>query len=283
MDRYFSLNVKGGLREFFAPAVMGIINVTPDSFYSGSRNGSVHEAVDTAERMLRDGASILDVGGCSTRPGSEPVSKDMELARVIPAVEAIHSRFPDALISVDTFRGNVAREAVAAGAGIINDVSAGEVDDDILQAAVDLKVPYVLTHPAQSSLTADTPLDRTTAVVIQDMQRTLRRLRLAGVCDVIVDPGFGFGKTVEQNYRLMAELASFAALECPVLVGISRKSMITKVIGTEAHSADALTGTVALNMFALTHGADIIRVHDVKAAVDTIIIYQNIINASLAK
>lgn len=270
MSVYFSLNIKGELREFFSPVVMGIINVTPDSFYSNSRSDSVDDAVARAGRMLADGAAMLDIGGCSTRPGSDPATEVQELERVIPAIEAIRAAYPDAILSVDTFRGSVARAAVAAGADIINDISGGQLDADILRAAVELKAPYVLTHPAVSSLTPDTPLDNTTSVVLLDMQRTLRELRLAGLCDVIVDPGFGFGKTLDQNYRLMADLDAFAALECPLLVGISRKSMITRALDTDPRSEAALTGTAVLNSFALRHGAAIVRVHDVAAAVETI-------------
>jgi len=270
MSRYFSLNIKGALKEFFTPVVMGIINVTPDSFYGNSRNSNAGEAVATAESMLRDGAAMLDIGGCSTRPGSEPATEDEELARVIPAVEAVHERFPDAIISVDTFRGKVARMAVEAGAGIINDISAGNIDGDIMQAAADLKVPYVLMHPAESSLTPDMPAESVVPAVLFDLERKLRQLRQLGVCDVIVDPGFGFGKTLEQNYTIMTELDAFEALGCPLLVGISRKSMINRVLGVAPASDSSLTGTTVLNTFSLMYGADILRVHDVKAAADAI-------------
>lgn len=270
MSRYFSLNIKGELKEFNAPVVMGIINVTPDSFYCNSRNSSIDEAVATAETKLRDGAAILDIGGCSTRPGSEPATEDEELARVIPAVEALHRQFPDAMISVDTFRGKVARMAIGAGAAIINDVSAGNIDDDILRAAAELKVPYILMHPAESSLTPDMPAENVTPAVLLDLQRKLRQLRQLGVCDVIVDPGFGFGKTLEQNYTIMSELDAFEALGCPLLVGISRKSMINRVLEVAPASDSSLTGTTVLNTFSLMHGADILRVHDVKAAADAI-------------
>lgn len=270
MSRYFSLNIKGQLKEFFEPVVMGIINVTPDSFYCNSRNSSVDEAVATAERMLEEGAAMLDIGGCSTRPGSEPATEHDELARVIPAVEAVRSRFPEAIISVDTFRGKVARQAVEAGADIINDVSAGNIDSDILQAAVDLKAPYILMHPASSSLSPETPVDETTPTVLNDLQHVLRDLRLRGLCDVIVDPGFGFGKTLEQNYRLMADLEAFRSLECPVLVGVSRKSMVNRLLDVAPQSIDSLLGTNVLDAYSLLHGADILRVHDVKAAVDTV-------------
>ncbi|MBD5211365.1 MAG: dihydropteroate synthase [Bacteroidales bacterium] len=255
---------------------MGIINVTPDSFYSGSRNSGVDEAVARAGRMLADGAAMLDVGGCSTRPGSDPVSEAEEMQRVVPAVAAIRAAYPDAVISVDTFRGSVARRAVEAGADIINDVTAGTVDPDILQAAVDLKAPYVLTHPAVSSLTADTPLDATTSTVLLDLQHTVRSLRQQGLCDIFIDPGFGFGKTLDQNYRLMADLDAFACFNCPVLVGISRKSMITRVLDVTAQADDALTGTTVVNTYALQRGAAILRVHDVRQAVDTVNIFSHL-------
>lgn len=278
MSRYFSLNIKGVLKEFNAPVVMGIINVTPDSFYCNSRNGNTDEAVATAEAMLRDGAAILDIGGCSTRPGSAPATEDEELARVVPAVEAVHRRFPDAMISVDTFRGKVARMAVEAGAAIINDVSAGNIDEDIFRAAAELKAPYILMHPAESSLTPDMPAENVTPAVLLDLQRKLRQLRQLGVCDVIVDPGFGFGKTLEQNYTIMSELEAFEALGCPLLVGISRKSMINRVLEVAPASDSSLTGTTVLNTFSLMHGADILRVHDVKAAADAIEITRHLIN-----
>lgn len=273
---YFTLNIKGILREFEEPVVMGIINVTPDSFYSHSRNGSVAEAVDRAGSMIADGAGMLDIGGCSTRPGSAPATEAEEMERVIPAIAAIRETFPDVVISVDTFRGSVARRAIAAGADIINDVTAGSVDPDILQAAIDLKAPYILTHPAGSSLKADTPLDETTSTVMLDMQRIYRQLRLKGLCDIIIDPGFGFGKSLEQNYQLMSDLEAFAIFDAPILVGISRKSMITRVLDVTADSDGALAGTTTLNTYALNHGAAILRVHDVKAAVDTVKIFNHL-------
>lgn len=282
MSGYFSLNIKGVLREFFEPVVMGIINVTPDSFYCNSRNSNADEAVATAGRMLAEGASMLDIGGCSTRPGSEPATEEEEIARVVPAVEAVRARFPEAIISVDTFRGKVARRAVEAGADIINDISAGQLDGDILNAAAELKVPYVLTHPAVSSLSHSTPADRTLPTVLLDMQRVLRDLRLRGVCDVIVDPGFGFGKTLEQNYQLMAGLEAFSTLGCPLLVGISRKSMVNRLLDVVPQSVDSLLGTTVLNGYALQAGADILRVHDVKAAADTIKIINNICSWTLS-
>lgn len=278
MKHYFSLNIKGRLVEFFEPVVMGIINITPDSFYCDSRNSNVEQAVATASKMLADGAAILDIGGCSTRPDSTPASEDEELARVIPVVSAIRKQFPNAIISIDTFRGKVAREAIKSGADIINDISAGNFDCDILLASAELKAPYILTHPASSSLNADTNLDHTTSTVLLDLQKMVRKLRLQGVCDIIIDPGFGFGKTLEQNYRLMTDLDAFKSLDCPILVGISRKRMINNLLEVTAQSDDSLIGTTTLNSFALSHGANILRVHDVKAAVNTIKIISKLSN-----
>ena len=257
---------------------MGIINVTPDSFYCNSRHSDADAAVATAERMIADGAAMLDIGGCSTRPGSEPASLEEEMQRVIPAVEAIRDRFPDVIISVDTFRGEVARRSIEAGADIINDISAGNIDSDILQATIDLKTPYILMHPADASLTPDTPDEETTPTVLADLQRVLRDLRQRGVCDIIIDPGFGFGKTLQQNYRLMADLEAFQVFDCPLLVGISRKSMINRLLDVAPQSNDSLLGTDILNAFSLLHGADILRVHDVKPAVDAIKIISRLTN-----
>ena len=278
MSYLFSLNIKGQLREYTQPIVMGIINVTPDSFYCGSRHSDADAAVATAERMLAQGAAMLDIGGCSTRPGSTPATADEELRRVIPAVEAIRTRFPEAVISIDTFRANVARTAIQAGADIINDISAANIDPGIIDVAADLKAPYILMHPADASLSPSTPDEETTSTVLADLQRVLRDLRQRGICDIIIDPGFGFGKTLQQNYRLMADLESFQTFGCPILVGISRKSMINRLLDVDPQSTDSLLGTDILNAFSLLHGADILRVHDVKPAVDAIKIISRLTN-----
>ena len=278
MSHLFSLNIKGQLREYTQPIVMGIINVTPDSFYCGSRHSDADAAVATAERMLAQGAAMLDIGGCSTRPGSLPATADDELRRVIPAIEAIRTRFPEAVISIDTFRANVARMAIQAGADIINDISAANIDPGIIDVAADLKAPYILMHPADASLSPSTPDEETTSTVLADLQRVLRDLRQRGICDIIIDPGFGFGKTLRQNYRLMADLESFQTFECPILVGISRKSMINRILDVDPQSTDSLLGTDILNAFSLLLGADILRVHDVKPAVDAIKIISRLTN-----
>lgn len=278
MSHLFSLNIKGQLWEYTQPIVMGIINVTPDSFYCGSRHSDADAAVATAERMLAQGADMLDIGGCSTRPGSTPATVDDELRRVIPAIEAIRTRFPEAVISIDTFRANVARMAIQAGADIINDISAANIDPGIIDVATDLKAPYILMHPADASLSPSTPDEETTSTVLADLQRVLRDLRQRGICDIIIDPGFGFGKTLQQNYRLMADLESFQTFGCPILVGISRKSMINRLLDVDPQSTDSLLGTDILNAFSLLHGTDILRVHDVKPAVNAIKIISRLTN-----
>lgn len=267
LKRYMdcTLNVKGRLLSLEKPLVMGILNVTDDSFYEGSR---VHGArfVERAKDMLACGAAILDVGACSTRPGSEPVSQEVELARLHEALSLLDKELPGAVVSVDTFRGAVARECVQEhNVAIINDVSAFDWDEDMLRAVIELNVPYVLTH---SSACRDLAADDFLPTVLKQLASKMWLLRQSGVKDIIVDPGFGFGKSVEQNYIMLDRLAEFALLDAPLLAGMSRKSMITKVLGVPA--TEALPGTVALGMAALMGGAKILRVHDVKEAVDSV-------------
>lgn len=269
MFKPYSLKLPGGrLAEFNSPVVMGIVNVTPDSFYASSRAESTETAVAHALKMLEQGARILDIGGCSTRPGAAQPSADEELRRLIPTIAAVRKAAPDAIISVDTYRADVARAAVEAGADIINDVGGCTLDPQMADTVASLGVPYILMHPAESSLTSSTPLDQVTSLVLADMQRTLRQLRLKGVADVIIDPGFGFGKTMAQNYRLMTDLDAFHSLGAPLLVGISRKSMIYKPLNSDPKSS--LNGTTVLNTYATLHGAAILRVHDVAPTIETI-------------
>lgn len=263
----YTINIKGRLLELDVPLVMGILNATPDSFHQESRVYGC-AFVERARQMLADGAAILDVGACSTRPGSEPVSQQEELYRLHSVLELLDKELPDAVVSVDTFRGAVAREVVREhNVAIINDVSAFEWDDDMFPAVAELNVPYVLTHSvgfAGNQVCYDDFLPQ----VLQRLASKVWDLRQAGVKDIIADPGFGFGKSVEQNYAMLDSLAEFAVLDLPLLIGLSRKSMITKVLGVSP--ADALGGTVALNMAALMGGAHILRVHDVKEATDTV-------------
>lgn len=270
--RPFSLNLKGRLAEYDHPAVMGILNVTPDSFYAGSRVTGTVELHRRVERMLAQGADIIDVGGYSSRPGADDVSPEEEMARVRRGVEAIRRVSADIPVSVDTFRADVARHAVLDwGADIVNDISGGAIDSGMFPTVAELKVPYVLMHMRGTPATMQTMTgyEDVTADVVAELSGLMHRLELAGVADIIIDPGFGFAKTLDQNYELMRHLPQMAQLlGKPVLVGISRKSMITKLLSVTAD--EALPGTVALNTFALLNGASILRVHDVEAAVQAV-------------
>lgn len=269
----FSLNLRGRLFTADRPLVMGIVNVTPDSFFAGSRVDA-SRLLSRVDSMLGAGADILDLGGYSTRPGAPDVPADVELERLLPAIEAIRAHWHKAVISVDTFRASVARRCIDAGADIINDISGGDLDAGMFATVADLKVPYVLMHtrgtPAQMQSLTD--YDDVVADVLRDLAFKADRLRQAGVCDVIVDPGFGFAKTVDQNFRLLASLGAFKRIGCPILAGMSRKTMIWKELGITPDQA--LNGTTAVNMLALLNGADILRVHDVREAVEAVRLYQ---------
>lgn len=267
----YTINIKGKLVSFGEPMVMGILNVTDDSFYKGSRVCG-GQFVERAKAMLRDGAAILDVGACSTRPGCEPVAQEVELARLHGALSLLDKELPEAVVSVDTFRGAVARECVREhNVSIINDVSAFEWDEDMLPAVAELNVPYVLTH-SMGLAGKRVEYDDFLPQVLQRLASKMWHLRQCGVKDVIVDPGFGFGKSVQQNYTMLGNLREFGLLDAPLLVGVSRKSMITELL--EVSADDALHGTVALGMVALLGGAHILRVHDVKEAADTVKLYK---------
>lgn len=275
----FSLNLKGRLARFERPAVMGIINVTPDSFYASSRVAP-DQVVEQALKMAQEGADMLDIGACSTRPGASQPSEQEEIDRLIPAIQAIAKALPEMPISVDTYRSRVAREAIQAGAHIVNDISAGELDPMMIPAVAEMKVPYIAMHmrgtPETMSQMTDYPHGVTTDV-IAELSQVTRTLALQGVCDVIVDPGFGFAKTVDQNYELMANLEALHMLERPILVGISRKSMLYKPLNSTPEAM--LEATTALNTIALQAGASILRVHDVKAAMDGVKVVQLVNNA----
>ncbi len=262
-----SINVRGHLLSFRTPWIMGILNVTSDSFYAGCRVDG-DEEIRARVRAIRDeGADCIDIGACSTRPGAEPVDADVELNRLLRAISIVREEWPDAVISVDTFRAAVARRCVEAGADIINDIAGGTLDPEMFDTVAELRVPYILMHMRGTPATMSqfTHYGDVVADVIRELAYAVRELRQRGVCDIIVDPGFGFAKDVEQNYRLMASLDEICRIGLPVLVGISRKSMIWRPLGITP--AEALPGTVALNSYALLHGASILRVHDVAAAV----------------
>lgn len=270
-----TININGRLIDLSTPRVMGIINVTPDSFYSGSRVCEA-EAIKARVLQVRDeGASAVDVGGYSTRPGAAEVSPEEEYKRVALALECIRREWPDAVVSVDTFRADVAARCIADyQIDIVNDISGGNLDPDMFQTVADSGVAYVLMHTRGTPATMQnlTSYSDVTAEVISDLATKLGNLRSMGVCDVLIDPGFGFAKTLEQNYQLMSHLSDFRVLGAPLFVGISRKSMITKLL--DISSDEALNGTTALNMFALIQGANMLRVHDVKAAVQAIKIFR---------
>lgn len=268
MSKDYSINVRGHLISFDTPRVMGILNVTPDSFYEASRVAFDDSLLRRATDMIEAGADILDVGGCSTRPGGEYVSEDEELGRLHRALDILNREFSQAVLSVDTFRARVARECVCNhNVAIINDVSGFELDEEMLDTVAELRVPYVLTH-SRGVAGCEPQYDNFMPEVLTSLSKKMWQLRQRGVADVIVDPGFGFGKNLEQNYYMLSHLNEFAALDAPILVGVSRKSMITKVLGIKA--AEALNGTSVLNTAAVMNGAHILRVHDVAAAVEVI-------------
>ncbi len=256
--------------ELDKPLIMGILNVTPDSFFDGGRYEGDDAMLRRARQIVAEGADILDLGAVSTRPGASLPDADAELQRLLPAIALIRAEFPAIPLSVDTFRASVAEECVKAGADIINDISGGLFDERMFPAIADLQVPYVLMHnrTTPDRMAQDTHYDDLVAEVVRFLSEKLDTLYRLGAKDVIIDPGFGFAKTLEQNYELMRKLDAFRVFDEPLLVGISRKSMIYKFFGT--NPGEALNGTTALNTFALLHGARILRVHDVKEAVECV-------------
>lgn len=268
------MNCKGKLIDLTKPKVMGILNSTPDSFFSGSRVGNLDAALKVAEQMLTDGVDFLDIGGMSTRPNSDEVSENEELNRVIPLFEVILKEFPDALISVDTYRSKVAKEAVNAGAALVNDISAGSMDGEMFSTMAELKVPYILMHMQgkPKTMQQNPTYENVVIEINQFFSEKIRELNELGVNDILLDPGFGFGKTVEHNYELMQNLNLLGFEKFPLLVGVSRKSMVTRLLNVSA--TEALNGTTALHMIALERGAKILRVHDVKEAKEVVQIWE---------
>lgn len=272
-----TINCGGNLFSLEKPVVMGILNLTPDSFFEGSRVGSTSELLAHAEKMLFEGAQILDLGGQSTRPGAEKLNVKLELDRVIPMLKILVKEFPNTIFSIDTFYGEVANQAIAEGAAIINDVSGAEEDEQMLAVLAKLKSPYVLMNRSLSKdlMPQKQQFENNPILEICDyFAQKIAQLRQLGLTDIILDPGFGFGKTLDQNYQILNNLDLLKIFELPILVGISRKSMIQKV--TQTNAIHALNGTTALNMFSLTKGAKILRVHDVKEAVECIHIYNQL-------
>jgi dihydropteroate synthase len=256
--------------SFDVPKVMGILNLTPDSFYEGNRKTTESDIFALVEKMVSEGADIIDVGAISTRPGSQEVSVDEEKKRLLTVLPQLCERFPDILFSVDTFRAEIAEKSVACGASIINDISGGMMDEEMPKTIAKLQVPYILMHMrgTPQTMTKLTHYDKFPEDVISELSEKIRKYRLAGVNDIVVDPGFGFAKTIEQNFGLFDKLEHFQCFGAPVLVGISRKKTIYQTLGTTA--GETLNGTTYLHAIALEKGADILRVHDVKAAVECI-------------
>ncbi|HEY1063643.1 MAG TPA: dihydropteroate synthase [Daejeonella sp.] len=265
-----TLNVRGTLLDLSKPQIMGILNLTPDSFYDGGRNNNLINALKKTEQILSEGADLIDIGAYSSRPGAEHISEETESERLIPVLRAIVSKFPDAILSIDTFRSGIAKIAVNEGAAIINDISAGSMDKEMFQTIAKLGVPYIMMHMkgTPQTMSSQNDYEDITTEVCQYFASRIQKLRNLGVNDLIVDPGFGFAKNLEQNYELLANLEQLKSTGHPVLAALSRKSMIYKLLETDAEHA--LNGTTAANTIALIKGANILRVHDVQAATEAV-------------
>ncbi|BDD02879.1 dihydropteroate synthase [Aureibacter tunicatorum] len=271
-----TLNANGKILDLSQPIVMGILNITPDSFYEGSRISNHDEILAKARQMLIDGASILDIGGYSSRPGADDITIQEEIDRVTGPIEAIASHYPNAIISIDTFRSEVVQAAVEAGAHIINDISGGTIDDKMFDTVAQLRVPYIMMHMKGTPQTM-VQLNQYEDLVYDIMDfftKRINKLKSLGVNDIILDPGFGFAKHIDQNFELLRRLDEFKILELPLLIGVSRKSMIYKTLHIKP--AEALNGTTVLNTISLNKGAHILRVHDVKEAMETIKLHKKI-------
>jgi dihydropteroate synthase len=265
-----TINCKGTLIDFTTPKVMGILNLTPDSFYDGGRNSSEKDYLQHAEKMLKDGADFIDVGAYSSRPGAVDISEEEELNRLVPVVQLLLQEFPEVLLSIDTFRSEVARQAVENGAAIINDISGGSLDPEMLKTVAELQVPYILMHMRGNpkNMKDLNQYDDLAKDLLFYFSEKISEARNLGINDLIVDPGFGFSKNIAQNFELMSKLELFKSLNLPLLSGISRKSLIYKTFNTTPN--EALNGTTVLNTISLLKGAHILRVHDVKEAVECV-------------
>lgn len=266
----FLLNCRGRLVSLEKPVVMGILNVSPDSFFSGSKYTEADALVEGAGKMLEDGATFLDIGGMSSRPGAKMASPSEELDRVMPAIEALRKHFQEAFLSIDTLRSKVAAKALEAGVDIVNDISGGTFDKHMIATVAKYEAPYVIMHMqgTPEKMQQDPKYEDVVLEVLDFFKERISACREAGILDCIVDPGFGFGKNLEHNYELLRHLHTFSILQAPILIGLSRKSMVNKVLGTKAEAA--LNGTTALHTIALLNGANILRVHDVNEAMEAI-------------
>ena len=271
-----TINCKGQLLDLSIPKVMGILNVTPNSFFDGGKYKNETEILSQVEKMVNEGASFIDIGAYSSKPNAEFVSEEEEISRLIPAIDLILKHFPETILSVDTFRSEVAKASIESGAGIINDISAGHLDDKMLEIIGRYKVPYIMMHMRGTHQTMQTltDYDDIAKEILFYFSKRIAKARSFGINDLIIDPGFGFAKTLDQNYEVFKKMELFSMLDLPLLVGISRKSMVCKMLNT--NTENALNGTTVLNTLSLTKGAKILRVHDVQEAMDCVILFNKI-------
>ncbi len=265
-----TININGTLLDLSTPKIMGILNITPDSFYDGGVFNSDKKILNQVEKMINEGVDMIDIGGYSSRPGAKKVNIDDEIARAIPSIELIKNKFSDIIISIDTFRSEVAKKAINAGASIINDISAGDLDPEMFNCVAELKVPYIMMHMkgTPNNMQKNPTYENVVFEIVKNLSKKLFLAKQAGIIDIIIDPGFGFGKTVNDNYCILKDLSFFKQLGCPILVGISRKSMVYKLL--DINPKNALNGTTILNTISIINGAQILRVHDVKEAKEVI-------------
>ena len=273
-----TINCKGQIIDLSTPKIMGILNITPNSFYDGGKYSLENNAIAQVEKMLKEGATFIDIGAYSSKPNAELVSEEEELNRIIPVVKAILNKFPDALLSIDTFRSTVAQECINNGAALINDISAGSLDEKMMEVIASNNVPYIMMHLSGTPQTmqVQTNYEHIINEILTYFSDKVNKARSLGINDLIIDPGFGFAKTTDQNYEILSNLELFKMLELPILAGISRKSMIYKTLETSPE--EALNGTTVLNTVAITKGATIIRVHDVKEAMECVKLCGNLVN-----
>ncbi|WP_031428206.1 dihydropteroate synthase [Flavimarina sp. Hel_I_48] len=271
-----SITCKGRLIPLQKPVVMGILNLTPDSFYDGGKYADNESIIDQTARMLSEGATFIDLGAYSSRPGADHVCEEEELERLLPIITLLLERFPDILLSIDTFRARVARQSIEAGAALINDISAGMLDDNMLKTVAELQVPYIMMHMRGTPQTMKslTEYDNLVKDVLFYFSERVAEAQKQGINDLIIDPGFGFAKTINQNFELLSRMELFQALDFPLLAGLSRKSTIYKTL--ELEPSQALNGTTVLNTIALQKGATIVRVHDVKPAIEAVKLLENL-------
>jgi dihydropteroate synthase len=272
----YTLNIKGKIIDISSPIVMGILNVTPDSFYDGGSYADEKKVVERAGEIINQGGTVIDIGGYSTRPGANDISETEEIERIIPAVRAVIKAFPEVIISIDTFRSEVAKRAVNEGASMVNDISGGELDKEMFRTIGDLKVPYILMHMkgTPQNMTKFASYENLMVEIVDYFRKKITKLNELGIYEILIDPGFGFAKTREHNFELLKNLNYLKILKMPILVGLSRKSMIYKTLNLDPESA--LNGTTVLNTIALMNGAGMIRVHDVKECVEAVKLFKSV-------